>query len=251
MNAYTPGDLISFGIFIAELAVLCLIGGLTLLARLKRVRVVNDPDNAENRENEAWADRPILPEALYDRAFEVNRDINSEIQGVESGLLAILAAVAAVVVLTIDKLTDLGVFSLSCIGTAFLVCGIGYLRGRDAWRRKIWEPSRFFYDLILDPDETYRSAAIDLIKALRVAQGLLNEKRRWAMIAILTLIIGTLAAGCQKVIHFERNDSSRPGCETRSSPTCRPRGLHEGASPTCCLPAQGVQLDSSSRGGRS
>ena len=248
MNGYTPGDLISFGIFITEVALLFLVGGLTLLARSKRLGVLDD---SQTEEATALPDCAVSPEVLYDRAFEVNRDVNSEIQGVESGLLAILAAVAAVVVLAIDKLTDLGVFSLSCIGVAFLICGIGYLRGRTPWRPNFSEPRRFFYDLIINPDETYRSAAHDLILALGVTQGLLDEKRRWALVAILTLIIGTLAAGCQKVIHFERNDSARTGCETRSSPTCRPRGLHENASSTCCLPAQGVQLDSSSRRARS
>ena len=33
-----------------------------------------------------------------------------------------------------------------------------------------------------------------MIKAIVVTRGLLLEKRRWAMVAILALIVGTLAA---------------------------------------------------------
>jgi hypothetical protein len=101
-------------------------------------------DDSENAENAASLDRVASPELVYQRAFEVSRDVNSEIQGVENGLLAILAAVAAVAVLAIDKVTDVGMFAMSCIVAALLVCGIGYLRGRAAWRRKFEDPSRFF-----------------------------------------------------------------------------------------------------------
>jgi hypothetical protein len=58
---------------------------------------------------------------------------------------------------------------------------------------KIRRPEPFLSDLIVDSDEAYKSGAQDLIKTLVVTQGLSNEKRRWAMIAMLALIMGTLA----------------------------------------------------------
>ena len=235
-NAYTPGDLISFGVFIAEVALIFLIGGLTLFVRPKRILVADDPENVESPEG-VWADSSVTPELLYDRAFEANRDVNAEIQGVENGLLAILAAVAAVVVLTIDKLTDLGILSLSCVAVAFLVCGIGYLRGSAAWRRKFTDPRRFFYDLIIDPDEAHQSGAQDLIDAIAVTQRLLIEKRRWAMVAILALLIGTLAGGFQKVIHFERNDALQTRCGSGAPATCGARSSPEISSKICCAHA--------------
>jgi hypothetical protein len=249
VNVYTPGDLISFGVFLAEVAVLCLIASLTLFVRPKRILVADDPENAESTER-AWSESSVSPELLYDRAFEANRDVNAEIQGVENELLAILAAVAAVVVLTIDKMPDLGMLSLSCVAAAFIVCGFGYLRGNAAWRRKFADPRRFFYDLIVDPDEAHQSGAQDLIDALAVTRRLLIEKRRWAMVAIVALLVGTLAGGFQKVIHFERNDALQRRCGSGDPPTCRARSSREIPSPICCAHAPGLRLVSSSRRAR-
>jgi hypothetical protein len=209
-----------------------------------------DADEVDAQRAEVPLSQMVSSVVLYDRAYEVSRDRNAEMQGVENGLLAILAAVAAVVVLAIDKLADLGFVALVSLALSFIGCAVGYLRGRvfALWSRQSEDPRRFFYDLILSPDEAHREGAEDLIEALVGTRMLLIEKRRWAVAAIVALIIGTVAGGLQKVVH-SRSDGAFEGETSRhrvGAAQCRDDGTKKIAPSVCRVAPKAVRLDAAS-----
>jgi hypothetical protein len=84
-----PGAGLAFAVFLLEIAMLVTLAVRSALSRGES-REAAGTDSSEPFPDEELA-HVVHPEILYDRAFEISRDLNAEIQGVENGLLAMLA----------------------------------------------------------------------------------------------------------------------------------------------------------------
>jgi hypothetical protein len=138
-------------------------------------------------------------EAAYTRAYDLFRDIRNDTTAMDAGLLGILAAVAAVIVLAFANEAKIGAVATGLLYLSFIACASGFGWGR--WRTPEQEkPLEFLLDFFEDPEGAQRDAAQDLATRLRPADVLLRAKRRWALAAVSSLVAGMLLGGLHRML---------------------------------------------------
>jgi len=169
---------------------------------------------------------------VYDVAARFNEMLTSNIDAVDNTLLALLAGIVAVALLTIDKARALEtaheywVFGL--LLAAAVTCVVGYFSGRPLLgfdERDGIRPLRFIPDFTVDPQGATAAAIYDLVQAGETNLRVRRFKKTTAILSMLVLLAGVIVLALARLTSpvVESGGGNHPEIG-RTRPLAQPQG---------------------------